>query len=64
MAVVEAKVTPRLKTLYLEEIRQQAAKREAELRRAQGRLTELEDDLARERERRGKLEAVLSRGQK
>jgi hypothetical protein len=37
---------------------------ENELRNLQGRLKDLETDLTREREQRGRLEALLSRGQK
>lgn len=60
----QARERPAALERELEDARQQAAKREAELRSVQGRLNEVEGDLVREREERGKLEAVLSRGRK
>jgi hypothetical protein len=48
----------------LDEARRQATKSEGELRTAQQQLKELEGDLARERDRRGKLEAIVSQGRK
>jgi septal ring factor EnvC (AmiA/AmiB activator) len=46
----------------LEEARRQAGQTAEDLKTLQGRVKELEGDLAREREQRSRLEALVSRG--